>query len=59
MAYQENQLTYFSLFNLLGQESKDVKYVNHDVHYDFGHFFHRREFDIYLESDEESFETLE
>ena len=59
MTYQENQLTYISLFNLLGQESKDVKHVNHDVHYNFGHFFHRREFDIYLESDEEPFDTFE
>jgi len=59
VAYQENQLTYLSLFNLLGQEGKDVKYVNHDIHYDFGHFFRRWEFDIDLESDEESFDTFE
>jgi hypothetical protein len=58
-AYQENRLTHFSLFNLLGQEGKDVQYVNHDIHYNFGHFFRRWEFDIDLESDEESFEIFE
>jgi hypothetical protein len=59
LAYQENQLAYFSPFNLLCQESKDVKHVNHDIHYNFGHFFRRREFDIYLESDKEPFDTFE
>jgi hypothetical protein len=41
VANQENQLTYCSLVDLICQESKDVKHVNHDVHYNFGHFFHR------------------
>ena len=59
MTYQENQLTYFPPFNFLGQESKDVKYVNHDIYNNFGHFFRRREFDIYLESDEEPFDAFE
>jgi hypothetical protein len=59
VAYQENQLTYFSPFNLLGQEGKDVKHLNHDIHYNASHFFRRREFDIYLEPDEEPFDTFE
>jgi hypothetical protein len=58
VAYQGNQLTYFLLFDLLGQDSKDVKHVNHDIHYNIGHFFRRREFDIYLESGEEPFDTF-
>ena len=42
-----------------GQESKDVKHMNHDIHYNFGHVFCRPEFDICLESDEEPFDPFE
>lgn len=54
----ENQLTYFSLFNFLCHEGKDEKHIDHDFHYNIGHFCRLWEFDICPESDKEILDTF-
>lgn len=54
----QHELTYFSLFNLPCYEGKDEKHLDHNFHYNIGHFCCRREFDICPKSYEEILDTF-
>ena len=55
----EGQLTRFALLNLFCCDSENEKYLDHDLHHNFHHFWRRLELDISFESSEEVFDALE
>jgi hypothetical protein len=57
--HQREQLTHFSLLELLCCEGKDEKHLNHDIYDDIRHFRGRGQFDVGLKSSEYVFNAFE